>query len=222
MRVAVIVPAYNEESRIHRVLMAATAAKLVDEIIVVSDGSRDGTADAARKFPGVRVLDLSSNLGKGGAMAAGVASTKADVVAFVDADLSGLTGEHVDQIIAPVLEGMCEMCVGIFRGGRVWSDVGHRISPFLSGQRALRRELFEAVPNISELRMGVEIALTDTARRIKVRVRRVVLRGVSNVHKEEKMGLVKGTAARAKMYKEIAEATVKIRKRKSSPRRPWL
>jgi glycosyltransferase involved in cell wall biosynthesis len=221
--VAVIVPAYNEEQRILRVLRAVAEARLVTEVIVVSDGSRDRTAEVARKLPGVRVVELPFNVGKGGAMAAGVASTEAEVLAFVDADLSGLTGAHIDRIIRPVLEGNCDMCVGIFRGGKVWSDVGHRISPFLSGQRALRRDLFEAVPYMAELRMGVEIALTKAAKRRHARVRRVVLPGVSNYHKEQKLGLVKGTAARMKMYTEIAEATFKTRRKPPrSPRRPWL
>lgn len=221
--VAVIVPAYNEEQRILHVLLAVAEASLVTEVIVVSDGSRDRTAEVAAKMPGVTVIELPFNLGKGGAMAAGVASTKANVIAFVDADLLGLTGAHIDRIIRPVLEGECDMCVGIFRGGKVWSDVGHKISPFLSGQRALRRDLFEAVPYMAELRMGVEVALTKAAKRRKARVRRVVIPGVSNTHKEEKFGLVKGTAERMKMYTEIAEATFKTRRKPPrSPRRPWL
>ena len=222
-QVAVIVPAYNEERRILRVLLAVVESRLATEIIVVSDGSRDGTAETARKMPGVTVVDLPFNMGKGGAMAAGVASTKADLIAFVDADLMGLTGAHVDRIIRPVLDGECDMCVGIFRGGKVWSDVGNRVSPFLSGQRALRRDLFEAVPYITELRMGVEVALTKAAKRRHARVKRVVLPGVSNYLKEQKLGLVKGTAARVKMYSEIAEATFKTRRKPPrSPRRPWL
>lgn len=220
--VAVIIPAKNEAPRIARVVNAALQASLASEVIVVDDGSVDGTADVARRLSGVRVLELPYNHGKGGAMAAGVKATKAPFVAFVDADLEGLTGEHVDQIIRPVVSGECDMCVGIFRGGKTWSDVGHKISPFLSGQRALRRELFEAVPFIDDLRMGVEIALTKAAKRRRARVRRVVLRGVSNCHKEQKLGLVKGTAARAKMYVEIGQAMVKHRQRPRPPRRPWL
>ncbi len=221
--VAVIVPAYNEASRIPRVLRAILDARLPTEVIVVSDGSTDRTAEVARAIEGVNVIVLPYNMGKGGAMAAGVAASQARVVAFVDADLSGLTGAHVDRIIRPVLDGHCDMCVGIFRGGKVWSDVGHKISPFLSGQRALRRELFEAVPYMAELRMGVEIALTKAAKRRKARVRRVVLPGVSNCHKEQKMGLVKGAAARVKMYGEIAEASIRTRQReKHAPRKPWL
>lgn len=213
-RVAVIVPAYNEEARIPNVLQAVCGAKLASEVIVVSDGSRDRTADVARKFPGVQVIELETNLGKGGAMAEGVRHTEAPYIAFVDADLDSLKSEHIDLIIQPVLMERCDMCIGVFRGGKVWSDTAQMISPFLSGQRAMRRELFESVPYMAELRMGVEYALTQAAKRRRAKVLRVVLRGVSNCHKEKKMGLMKGTAARLKMYREITQAMVRTRSKK--------
>lgn len=212
--VAVIVPAFNEEQRIGNVLRAALKAKLVDEVIVVSDGSTDKTAEVARRIPGVMVLDLSWNIGKGGAMAEGVRSTKADIVAFVDADLVGLSPDHIDQIIRPLLNNQCDMCLGVFRGGKVWSDTAQGFFPYLSGQRAMTRKLFTSVPYLDECRMGVEVLLNHAAKRSKARVLRVVLRGVSNVHKEHKFGIVKGTKARVQMYKEIGRAMVKHRAKK--------
>lgn len=211
LAVALIIPAYNEEHRIGRVIRAALATEWVDEVIVVSDGSTDGTVQVAQSIPGISVLDLRDNLGKGGAMAAGARMTQAPVLAFLDADLEGLEPSHIDEYIAPVAIDFCDMCVGIFKGGKVLSDTAQFISPFLSGQRAMRRELFEAVPFIQELRMGVEVAINHTARKRHARIARVVLRGVSNVHKEEKYGFVKGMAERTRMYGEIAEAMVRSR-----------
>lgn len=225
-KVAIIIPAKDEEARIARVLRAACASKLASEVIVVDDGSSDDTAFVAGKISGVRVLELPYNVGKAAAMAEGARSTTAQILTFVDADLEGLTGEHIDKIIRPILEGQCEMCVGIFRGGKTWSDNAQRIAPYLSGQRALKRELFESVPNIAELRMGIEWALNDAAKRRRARVLRVALDGVSNCHKEQKLGIVKGTAARTKMYIEIAQAMVRNNRTKPKPprknRRPWL
>ena len=225
-QVAVIIPAFNEEQRILNVLFAVRASKLMTEIIVVDDGSKDKTAEVARTVEGVKVIKLKVNRGKGGALAAGVAATKAGVIAFVDADLSGMQGQHIDDIIRPVLNGQCDMCVGIFRGGKAWSDMAQRITPYLSGQRALRRELFEAVPYMSDLRMGVEWALTNVAEKRRAKVTRVLNRGVSNCAKEQKMGLVNGLKARGIMYMEITEAMVKTRRRRSpqrrTKRRSWL
>lgn len=217
--VAVIIPAKDEEARIERVLRAVSLAKLPDEVIVVSDGSKDRTAEVARQVPGVRVVDLAQNRGKGGAMAAGVACTKAEIVAFVDADLDGLTPMHVDLIIRPLMDHSCDMCIGVFRGGKFWSTSAQRVAPYISGQRAMRRELFEGIPYISEMRMGVEVALNSYAKRQRAKVIRVTLRGVSNTFKEQKMGLVRGTAARAKMWAEIGRAVVRMKKQEQT-RRP--
>src|SRR5690349_14332907 len=107
-KVAIIIPAFNEAERIGRVLRAVIASKTANEIIVVCDGCRDNTARVAARYNGVRVLDLPVNVGKAGAMAAGVKTTDAEVIAFVDADLDGLSGEHIDSIIRPILSNQCE------------------------------------------------------------------------------------------------------------------
>jgi glycosyltransferase involved in cell wall biosynthesis len=174
-KVAIIIPAYNEGERIGRVLRAISGCKYADEIIVVSDGCTDNTAKVAGRFADVRIVELPRNVGKGGAMAAGVKATDADVLAFVDADLDGLASEHVDNIIRPLLANQCEMCIGVFRGGKFWSDAAQRITPYISGQRAMQRWLFTGIPNIHEARMGVEIALNEHAKRVGARVLRVVL-----------------------------------------------
>ena len=218
-RVAVIVPAYNEESRIATVLWAAKQSRFADEIVVVSDGSSDGTAAAARKFAGVQVVEFPENRGKGAAMAAGVRATKADIVMFLDADLIGLRAEHVDLIVRPLLNGLCDMCIGIFRGGKFWSDSAQKFAPTISGQRAMRRALFLGVPHLDELRMGVEVSINAHVKRNKARVLRVILRGVANSHKEQKMGLVEGSKARLQMYGEMLTALKLSKGRRGRPSR---
>lgn len=213
-----IIPAKDEEQRIGSVLKAAIASKLATEIIVVSDGSTDRTAEVAAKFPNVSVVRLPVNVGKGAAMARGVAATDAEIVTFVDADLQGLTGNHIDQIIDPVLNDRCEVCIGIFRGGKFWSDTAQKFAPYISGQRAMKRWIFEATPDVSDLRFGVEYALNHQAKRSKARVLRVAIRGVSNFHKEKKLGISKGISARYKMYQEITQAVIKTRKKRKPQR----
>lgn len=208
-----IIPAKDEAARIGAVLDVVTRCKLATDIIVVCDGCEDDTAAVARSYKGVRVVELPYNRGKGAAMVAGVRETDAPVLAFVDADLTGLKPEHLDKIILPILTGTCEMCVGVFRGGKFWSDTAQRISPYISGQRALRRSLFDSIPYLDELRMGVEVTLNTFAKRQKARVTRVVLHGVSNTFKEKKLGVLKGTAARTRMYAEIARAIARNRRR---------
>lgn len=214
MKVAAVIPAYNEESRIRPVLEAVTRAKLPAEVIVVNDGSTDRTAEVAAQVEGVRVLNLPKNRGKGAAMAAGVKATNADVIVFIDADLAGLRPSHVDDIVRPVING-CDMCVGVFRRGKFWSDAAQVIAPYISGQRAVRRDLIDQISWLEECRLGAEVTINTVARKRNMRIRRVVLNGVTHAAKERKFGFAKGTAQRAKMYAEIGKAMVKTRRRLS-------
>ena len=205
MKVAAIVPAYNEKERISAVLDAIKGAKLVDEIVVVSDGSTDGTYEFVAEDLAVNAVQLVSNQGKGGAMRAGAMNTDADVVLFLDADLIGMNGEKVDAIISPVIEKHADMAIGIFKGGRGSTDLAQYITPYISGQRAMNREEFLNIPNVDQVRSGVETAITKYYRSRNLRVERVALTGCTHYMKEEKIGYIRGFACRLRMYYDIAK-----------------
>ncbi len=202
--VTVIVPAYDEQETISSVVAVLVDHPLVDEVIVVSDGSSDGTAENARSA-GARVVELPENMGKGAAMQTGLSVSSADIVLFLDADLIGLRPEHVDHMLMPLIEGEVQMTVGVFEGGRGATDFAQQIAPFLSGQRALRRNVLDDIDDMAESGYGVEMALTRYMRRHHANVAEVVLQDLTHRMKEEKRGLVKGFAARMKMYWEIAK-----------------
>ncbi|MGQ9657103.1 MAG: glycosyltransferase family 2 protein [Fimbriimonadales bacterium] len=212
MKVAGIVPAYNEATRIEGVLRTLLQCPQLHEILVVNDGSTDNTAEVVARIPQppdvplLRVINLPVNRGKGGAMFAGATATDADVIAFFDADLIGLKPDHVTRILRPVLEGTTAMSIGVFRGGRFSTDIAQVLVPYISGQRALLRELFTEIPGIERTRSGVEIALTLHFRRQRYPVSMVVIEGVTHTMKEEKLGWARGAWARAKMYAEIGRA----------------
>ena len=206
-RTIAIIPAFNEGKTIGNVVSVLKGVPLIRDIIVVSDGSTDSTAEVAKDL-GVKVIELVENRGKGGAMKAGLECTAADVILFLDADLLGLTTSHVYDLIMPVLEGEAEMTVGIFDKGRVATDLAQKVAPYLSGQRAVRRSLLEDISGMDMTRFGVEVALTRHIENSKVKVKEVVLEDMSHVIKEEKMGVIKGLAARAKMYWEIVKFLV--------------
>jgi glycosyltransferase involved in cell wall biosynthesis len=205
MKVAAIVPAYNERERISAVLEALKAAQTVDEIIVVSDGSTDGTYELVARDPEIKAIHLDINRGKGRAMREGALNTDADVVLFLDADLIGLDGNKVDSLVAPVMENRADMAIGIFRNGRGITDLAQLIAPYISGQRSMRRDIFLAIPKIDDIRSGVETAITKHFRARRLRVERVSLHGCTHYMKEEKLGLARGFAARLKMYCEIGK-----------------
>ncbi len=202
MKVAAVVPAYNEEATIGAVLSALQECRVIDDIVVVADGCTDGTAEVARRYR-CQVVELWPNQGKGAAMVAGVRSTDAGVIVFLDADLVGLREEHVTDLILPVVQDEADMTVGVFRHGRLATDLAQTITPFLSGLRGVRRQIMEDIPGVETTRYGVEVALTRHARRHRLRVREVRLSGLTHVMKEEKMGLWAGLRARLRMYWEI-------------------
>jgi glycosyltransferase involved in cell wall biosynthesis len=208
-KIAVIVPAYNEEQRVGSVLEVLRQVDAVDEIIVVNDGSSDGTSSAARTYAGVRVIDRERNGGKGAAMQTGLDETSADIITFIDADLVGMTISHIESLILPLAEDPdLMMTVGVFKGGRVATDLAQAIVPVISGQRAVRREFFEGLGRMDEMGFGVEIAITKHAKQNDYKAIEVVLPEVSQVMKEEKMGLVPGLKTRMKMYSDIAKQIV--------------
>ncbi|MCW5876230.1 MAG: glycosyltransferase family 2 protein [Anaerolineales bacterium] len=82
-----IVPAYNESRRINTVLRVLTAVQGLQTILVVDDGSTDGTADRLIRHPKLRVLRLPRNRGKAAAVLAGARQLRTDYLLLVDADL---------------------------------------------------------------------------------------------------------------------------------------
>ncbi|MBT9134167.1 MAG: Glucosyl-3-phosphoglycerate synthase [Firmicutes bacterium] len=193
-------------------MRAAIDCSLVDEVVVVSDGSTDDTASRANGA-GARVVVLSPNRGKGGAMLAGFLDSDADVVLFLDADLVGLTTAHVEALLTPVLSGEVASTLGVFGSGRLMTDLAQRIAPFLSGQRAIAREVLRSAPDFANTGWGVEIALTRYLRDSQIAVRIVELRDVTQVMKEEKLGVWRGFASRLRMYWHIFRALMARRRR---------
>ncbi len=202
MKISAIIPAYNEAHTIGEVVDVLSHIKKIDEIIVVSDGSEDDTASIA-KLRGAKVIELTTNIGKGGAMKAGLEGCSGDVVLFLDADLIGLTEGHIKDLLNPVIREEYEMTIGIFDGGRFSTDLAQWISPFLSGQRAVRKEMLANLCNMEISKFGIEVVLTNYVKKNNIPYKKVFLQQMSHVMKEEKLGLIKGLQARIKMYWEI-------------------
>ncbi|MCS7002175.1 MAG: glycosyltransferase, partial [Dehalococcoidia bacterium] len=107
---SIVIPAYNEATRLGptltRLLADLAARPFTSEIIVVDDGSRDGTADLARSFaaPNLRVIAYHPNHGKGRAVRTGILAAQGRVVGFMDADLS-TDLEALDRALAAIASG---------------------------------------------------------------------------------------------------------------------
>ncbi|MDN5347668.1 MAG: hypothetical protein PWP65_1232 [Clostridia bacterium] len=218
MKVAAILPAYNEAQTVGRLIKMLRTIPELDEVIVVSDGSTDATADVAREA-GATVLELDSNKGKGAAMFAGAQISSQDVLLFLDADLKGLAPEQVMALITPIIKDEADMTIGVFKRGRPLTDWAQKVAPCLSGQRAVKRELFLKA-GLEDSRYDAEIKLTHFARENSWRVQEVPLNNVTHVMKEEKRGFLNGFIARLGMYCDIARYYWQREKKKLKLLRP--
>jgi glycosyltransferase involved in cell wall biosynthesis len=216
-RVGVVISAFNEADNLHRVLDAVCAVNLLSQIVVVDDGSTDDTLAVAQHCAGqderIVVLRLPQNRGKAGAMLAGVRALQTDLVIFLDADLVGLKTHHLHHLCAPLLAGASDMAVAVFRYGGVRTDVSHRLTPDLSGQRCLRRWAAEqALTPLADTGYGVETGLTIHARRHGWRIQYVVWERMTHIMKERKRGWMAGLCSRWLMYSQIMAVLVDNKK----------
>lgn len=210
MSVAAIIPAFNEERTVGSVLKAIIESGLCDEIILVSDGSTDSTSDIGRAL-GVKVIDFKKNKGKFRAVLEGFKLSNSDIILMIDADLVGLKKEHLLKLIEPIKKNEADMSIGIFKNGRGATDLAQKITPFLSGQRALKRQVLEKLIEYPVENYGLEMALTILAKRENLKVKMVDLYDLTHVMKEEKRGLLKGSLARLKMYRDVIKALIKLK-----------
>jgi len=187
MRTVALIPAHNESDRVAATVRAASAVEGVDEVLVVDDASTDDTSGLARDA-GATVVRLERNVGKGGALEAGLAAADdPDVVLLLDADL-GQTALQAARLLGPVVAGEADMSIarfprpagkagfGLVKGLARWG-IRRLGGPFdaqapLSGQRALNRAALAACRPF-ESGYGVEVALTVRALRAGLKVTEV-------------------------------------------------
>lgn len=210
LTVAAVVAAYNEEPTIGPVVKTLVDSKQFRDVIVVSDGSVDRTADVAMQNGASMVHQFQVNRGKGAAMQYGVEHTDADIIFFCDADLKGLTAQHVRDILAPVLDGSMGMVVGLRDRGKkmMWLM---RYLPLEGGERALLRRVADDIPDRFMRGYMVEPALNYYCRSRKLPYGTVEMPGLSIRRKMQKVGFWRGLRGYIVMIAEIIKAMVAVR-----------
>ncbi|MEX2112607.1 MAG: glycosyltransferase family 2 protein, partial [Pirellulales bacterium] len=182
------IPVYNEAATVAEVIRRVRACGVPCELIVVDDGSTDGTRDiltAFRDADDVTLILHAANQGKGAALKTGFAHARGDVVIVQDADLEYDPAE-ISRLIQPIVEGQADVVFGsrfIGEGHRVlyfWHRAGNWLLTLLSNlstnlnlsdietcYKAFRREIIQQIaPALKERRFGIEPELTARLARL--------------------------------------------------------
>ena len=178
LKVSIIVPAYNEEDSIETVLN--TLLKVCQnlpssEIIVVDDGSTDGTAERVKRYNPVRLVRNKRNQGKGAAIRNGLKFSKGDIIVIQDADMEYLP-QDIPDLIEPIISGKADavygsrfkgdvdgMSLSHYIGNRIISLstrilFGASVTDVLTGHKAFRRKIFNSTSiKENDLTVGIEL-----------------------------------------------------------------
>lgn len=219
MKISVIVPAFNEEVTIEKVLQTIlTAVPHVHEIIVVDDGSTDATAAIVKAFQQadgrIRIIQLQQNQGKTGALKAGFAASMGEIVLVQDADLE-YDPQDIPGLIEPILAGKADIVYGsrflVRRAARVLyfrHYLANKVLTFLSnlltdmnftdvetGYKVFRGEIIRNMI-IESKGFGFEIEVTAKIAKLGCRVYEVPISYYGRTYAEgKKIGTKDGIAA---------------------------
>ena len=179
-RLSVVIPAFNEAATIRQVIERVRNCGLSCEIIVVDDGSRDGTRDlldSMRAASDLKVIFHAGNQGKGAALKTGFENASGDVIVIQDADLE-YDPQDFHSMLPPILSGQADIVYGSRFAGPsrvspLWHQSGNQLITFLSNlatglklsdaetcYKMFRRDLLGQIPELREKGFGIELELT--------------------------------------------------------------
>jgi glycosyltransferase involved in cell wall biosynthesis len=205
-KTSAIICAYNEEKTIENVILSAKENYVVNDIIVVNDGSTDATGKIIKSLKNrVTMTDIhfEKNKGKGYAMAIGIEKALNDIIVFIDADLSNLNQNHYYQLVDPIVGDVADMVLG----QATETLINYGVNPFksLTGERALlKKDILPIVDKMKQSRFGVETLINLYFQSQGKRIKYVMLKGLVHPTKFQKTSVIKASKQFVSEGQEIA------------------
>jgi len=157
-KITCIIPAYNEEKRISKVLEIVLNHPLIKETIVINDNSQDRTLETIKSFKVSKVINNKKNIGKTQSVLRGLKTARTKIILLLDADLINLNKENLSQLILPVLNKQVKVTIALFGTIPLFRIIGADSG---SGQRVFDKRLVD-FKKIKELeRYGLESYMND-------------------------------------------------------------
>lgn len=208
MKISCIIPAHNEEERILSVLNAVVGHKLLDEVIVVDDGSTDSTKQILENYSGINFISYSQNRGKTFALMTGIKKSKNDLIILIDSDLIGLQLEDISNLILPVVDGQADMTLSLRQNSLLIFKILRM--DFVSGERVFSKRIIGDLDQLERLPcFGFESFLNQIVIKNHLRLKVVYWNEVICPRKSKKFGWWKGMKGDYRMIREII-SVVKI------------
>ena len=206
MRTTAIICAYNEEKTIKEVVTKVLNNWLIDEVVVVNDGSTDKTHETLTDLQ--KKLDflytkIPENKGKGNAIAVGIEKALGEIFVFIDADLSNLKDEHFSQLLIPVINNEVDMVLG----QATETLINYKYNPFKSftGERVLlKKDILPILDKMKYSRFGVETLINLYYQSEGKRIKYVMLEGLKHPTKFDKTNTSKAIKELVKEGHQIA------------------
>lgn len=195
-KVSVIIPAYNEAKTIRTVIEAAKSSKFVNEVVVVDDGSVDGTCEKIRKMD-VKMVRHEKNKGKGAAMKTGLNAASGSIILFLDADLKNITSKKISMMLRPIINDEADFVKSYFSSYKhkklsrsqllyrpLLKYMFQNLNPVhpVSGQYAARRPFFEKINFMDDY--GIDISIIIDAAKHNLRIKEVCIGTLSHKNKK--------------------------------------